>query len=50
MHIANYSPDDLYIINTNKFSDVEISGNKELLNVNNIKELKYLLNMVGDYE
>lgn len=50
MHIANYSPDDLYIINTNKFSEVEISGNKELLNVNNIKELKYLLNMVGDYE
>lgn len=50
MHIANYSPDDLYIINTNKFSDIEISGNKELLNVNNVKELKYLLSMVGDYE
>lgn len=50
MHISNYSPDDLYIINTNKFSDIEISGNKELLNVNNVKELKYLLNMVGDYE
>lgn len=49
-HIADYSPDDLYIINTNKFSDLEISGNKEFLNVNNVKELKYLLNMVGDYE
>jgi len=48
--IANYSPDDLYIINTNKFSDIEISGNKELLNVSSVKELKYLLNMVGDYE
>ena len=49
-HIADYSPDDLYIINTNKFSDIKISGNKELLNVKNVKELKYLLNMVGDYE
>lgn len=49
-YIAKHSPDDLYIINTNKFSDIEISGNKERLNVNNVKELKYLLNMVGDYE
>ena len=49
-YIAKHSPDDLYIINTNKFSDIEISGNKEMLNVNNVKELKYLLNMVGDYE
>lgn len=50
MHIANYSPDDLYIINTDKFADIDISGNKELLKINNVKELKYLLNMVGDYE
>ena len=50
MHIADYSPDDLYIINTDKFADIDISGNKELLKLNNVKELKYLLNMVGDYE
>lgn len=49
--IRRYSPEDLFIINTNLMNELEINGTqKEIVNVNNIKELKYILNMVDAYE
>lgn len=49
--IKRHSPEDLFIINTELMSDIVINGTqKEIINVNDIKELKYVLNMVGAYE
>lgn len=49
--LINHVPDDLFIINTKYLSDIDLIGcNKEILNINNINELKYILNMVKDYE
>ncbi len=49
--ISRHNIDDLFIINTSAFQDINIQGcNKEVIQVNNIRELKYVLNMVKDYE
>ncbi|MBD5402094.1 hypothetical protein HDR58_04770 [bacterium] len=49
--LHNHVPDDLFLINTKYLSDVDLIGcNKEILNINNINELKYVLNMVKDYD
>lgn len=49
--IKRHSPEDLFIINTELMNDIVINGTqKEIINVNNIKELKYVLNMVDSYE
>lgn len=49
--LLNHVPDDLFIINTKYLSDIDLIGcNKEVFNINNINELKYVLNMVKDYD
>lgn len=49
--LSAHTPDDLFIVNTELFKNLNLTGcNKEIIDVNNIDELKYVLNMVKDYE
>lgn len=49
--LSAHTPDDLFIVNTELFKTLNLTGcNKEIIDVNNINELKYVLNMVKDYE
>ena len=49
--LSAHTPDDLFIVNTEIFKTLNLTGcNKEIIDVKNINELKYVLNMVKDYE
>ena len=49
--LSAHTPDDLFIVNTEIFKTLNLAGcNKEIIDVKNINELKYVLNMVKDYE
>lgn len=49
--LSRYRIDDIFIINPARDYEIDVPGtDKEVLIVNNMGQLKYLLNMVGDYE
>ena len=49
--LSAHTPDDLFIVNTEIFKTLNLTGcNKEIIDVKNVNELKYVLNMVKDYE